>query len=92
MAEGINVNETKITSDVVENTTLNGTINAEVNGMQQQVMTMSCILTENSVANIQTYVTNKDLFMANSQLVAAEVAKFREKATTVGKGLNCFVF
>lgn len=92
MAEVINTNETKITSDIVENTTLNGTINAEVNGMQQQVMTMSCILTENSVANLQTYITNKDLFMANSQLVAAEVAKFREKATTVGKGLNCFVF
>lgn len=92
MSEVINTNETKITSDIVENTTLNGTINAEVNGMQQQVMTMSCILTENSVANLQTYITNKDLFMANSQLVAAEVQKFRTKAIEVGKGLNCFVF
>lgn len=92
MAELENTNETKITSEIVENTTLNGTINAEVNGMQQQVMTMSCILTENSVANLQTYITNKDLFMANSQLVAAEVQKFRTKATEVGKGLNCFVF
>ena len=92
MAELTNVNETKITSDIVENTTLNGTVNAEVNGIQQQVMTMSCVLTENSVANLQTYITNKDLFMANSQLVAAEVQKFRTKATEVGKGLNCFVF
>ncbi|CAG9359140.1 hypothetical protein [Clostridium perfringens] len=92
MAELENTNETKITSEIVENTTLNGTINAEVNGMQQQVMTMSCILTENSVANLQTYITNKDLFMANSQLVAAEVQKFRTKATEVGKSLNCFVF
>jgi len=92
MAEVTNVNETKITSEITENTTLNGSVSAEVNGMQQQIMNMSCILTENSVANLQTFITNKDLFMANSQLVAAEVQKFRNKATEVGKGLNCFVF
>lgn len=85
-------NETKITSEITENTTLNGNINAEINGMLQQIMNMSCVLTENSVANLQTYITNKDLFMANSQLVAAEVQKFRERATEVGKSLNCFVF
>ena len=60
--------------------------------MKQTVLTMSCSLTQNTVANIQTYVTNMDLFLANSQLVQTEVIKFREKASQVGKGLNCFVF
>lgn len=81
-----------VTSEINETTNLNGTVNVEVNGMKQQVMSMSCVLTEDSVANIQTYVTNMDLFQQNSQLVAAEVQKFRIKATDVAKGLNCFVF
>lgn len=82
----------KITSTITKSTNLNGTVDIEKDGMQQQIMTMSCILTENSVANLQTYVTNKDLFMENSTLVVAEVQKFREKAIEVGKSLNCFVF
>ncbi|MDU5660526.1 MAG: hypothetical protein E6018_15115, partial [Clostridium perfringens] len=71
---------------------LNGTVEVEKDGMKQTVLTMSCSLTQNTVANIQTYVTNMDLFLANSQLVQTEVIKFREKASQVGKGLNCFVF
>ncbi|PWX03207.1 hypothetical protein CYK75_02625 [Clostridium perfringens] len=82
----------KVTSTITESTNLNGTVEVEKDGMKQTVLTMSCSLTQNTVANIQTYVTNMDLFLANSQLVQAEVQKFREKATQVGKGLNCFVF
>ena len=83
---------TKVTSNIEETTNLNGVINVEANGMNQQVMTMQCNLGENNVANIQTYVTNQELFLANSQKVADEVQKFRTKATEVAKGLNCFVF
>ncbi|MDC4244856.1 hypothetical protein, partial [Clostridium perfringens] len=83
---------TKVTSTIIESTNLNGTVEVEKDGMKQTVLTMSCSLTQNTVANIQTYVTNMDLFLANSQLVQAEVIKFREKAAKVGKGLNCFVF
>ncbi|UBK67545.1 hypothetical protein KLF46_14010 (plasmid) [Clostridium perfringens] len=82
----------KVTSTITESTNLNGTVEVEKDGMKQTVLTMSCSLTQNTVANIQTYVTNMDLFLANSQLVQSEVLKFREKATQVGKGLNCFVF
>ena len=82
----------KVTSTVTESTNLNGTVEVEKDGMKQTVLTMSCSLTQNTVANIQTYVTNMDLFLANSQLVQAEVIKFREKETEVGKSLNCFVF
>ncbi|MGL6186085.1 MAG: hypothetical protein ACRC1T_11980 [Clostridium chrysemydis] len=83
---------TTIKTDINETTNLNGTVNIEVNGMEQQVLNMSCQLAENSVANIQTYVTNQELFLANSQEVATEVQKFRERATEVGKALKCFVF
>ena len=82
----------KVTSTITESTNLNGTVEVEKDGMKQTVLTMSCRLTQNTVANIQTYVTNMDLFLANSQLVQAEVIKFRDKAAQVGKGLNCFVF
>lgn len=82
----------KVTSTITESTNLNGTVDIEKDGMKQTVLTMSCSLTQNNVANIQTYVTNMDLFLANSQLVQSEVLKFREKAAQVGKGLNCFVF
>ena len=82
----------KVTSTITESTNLNGTVEVEKDGMKQTVLTMSCSLTQNTVANIQTYVTNMDLFLANSQLVQTEVIKFREKASQVGKGLNCFVF
>ena len=82
----------KVTSTITESTNLNGTVEVEKDGMKQTVLTMSCSLAQNTVANIQTYVTNMDLFLTNSQLVQAEVIKFREKATQVGKGLNCFIF
>ncbi|HFD2036170.1 TPA: hypothetical protein ACF2DS_002911 [Clostridium perfringens] len=82
----------KVTSEINETTNLNGVVNIEVNGIKKQVMNISCILTENSVANIQTFVTDMDLFQSNSQEVVKEVQKFRDKATQVGKGLNCFVF
>lgn len=83
--------EVKVTSTIVETTNLNGTIEIEKDGMNQQVMTISCSLSQNSVANIQTYVTNKQLFLENSQAVIAEVTKFRARATEVAKPLNCFV-
>ncbi|MDK0734967.1 hypothetical protein P7A61_05205 [Clostridium perfringens] len=86
------VNEAKVTSTITESTNLNGTVDIEKDGMKQTVLTMSCSLTQNTVVNIQTYVTNMDLFLANSQLVQAEVNKFKGKATEVGNGLNCFVF
>lgn len=82
----------KVTSTITESTNLNGTVDVEKDGMKQTVLTMSCSLAQNTVVNIQTYVTNMDLFLANSQLVQTEVNKFKEKATEVGKGLNCFVF
>ena len=82
----------KVTSTITESTNLNGTVDIEKDGMKQTALTMSCSLTQNTVANIQTYVVNMDLFLANTQLVQAEVQKFRTKATEVGKGLNCFVF
>lgn len=86
------VNETKVTSTISESTNLNGTVDIEKDGMKQTILTMSCSLAQNTVVNIQTYVTNMDLFLANSQLVQAEVNKFKAKATEVGKDLNCFVF
>lgn len=85
-------NEVKVTSTISETTNLNGVVEVEKDGMKQQVMNMNCSLKENGVANIQTYVTNQDLFLANSTLVAAEVEKFRAKAVSVAKGLKCFVF
>ena len=85
-------NEVKVTSTISETTNLNGVVEVEKDGMKQQVMNMNCSLVENGVANIQTYVINKELFLANSTLVAAEVQKFRTKANEVAKGLNCFVF
>ena len=85
-------NEVKVTSTITETTNLNGVVEVEKDGMKQQVMNMNCSLKENDVANIQTYVINMDLFKSNSTLVAAEVQKFRTKATEVAKGLNCFVF
>ena len=85
-------NEIKVTSTITETTNLNGVVEVEKDGMKQQVMNMNCSLKENDVSNIQTYVINMELFKANSTLVAAEVQKFRTKATEVAKGLNCFVF
>ena len=85
-------NEVKVTSVVSETTNLNGVVEVEKDGMKQQVLNMNCSLKENGVANIQTYVTNQELFLANSTLVAAEVQKFRTKSTEVAKGLKCFVF
>lgn len=85
-------NAIKVTSTINETTNLNGVIEIEKDGMKQQVMNMSCCLVENEVANLQTYVINKDLFLANSALIATEVQKFRTKVTEVAKGLNCFVF
>lgn len=85
-------NEIKVISTITETTNLNGVVEVEKDGMKQQVMNMNCSLKENDVANIQTYVINMELFKANSTLVAAEVQKFRTKATEVAKGLNCFVF
>lgn len=83
--------EVKVTSIISETTNLTGTIEIEKEGMKQQVMTISCSLSENAVANIQTYVVNQPLFLENSQAVVAEVTKFRAKATEVAKPLNCFV-
>lgn len=91
MAE-VTTNETKITSTITESTNLAGTVYIETNGAKQPIMNVNCSLSQNSVANIQTYVTNMDVFLANTQLVSAEVQKFREKASDVAKGLNCFVF
>ncbi|EHR0219040.1 hypothetical protein KS664_002646 [Clostridium perfringens] len=81
----------KVTSTITESTNLNGTVDIEKDGMKQTVLTMSCSLTQNTIANIQTYPTNMELFLANSQLVQVEVQKFRTKATEVGKSLNCFI-
>ncbi|MGG5461509.1 hypothetical protein [Clostridium sp. B9] len=81
----------KVTSSIIESTNLNGTVEIEKDGMKQTILTMSCSLTQNTIANIQTYPTNMELFLANSQLVQAEVQKFRIKAIEVGKDLNCFV-
>ena len=81
----------KVTSTIIESTNLNGTVEIEKDGMKQTILTMSCSLTQNTIANIQTYPTNMELFLVNSQLVQVEVQKFRTKATEVGKGLNCFV-
>ncbi|ELC8458804.1 MAG: hypothetical protein ACLRYN_15450 [Clostridium perfringens] len=81
----------KVTSTIIESTNLNGTVEIEKDGMKQTILTMNCSLTQNTIANIQTYPTNMDLFLANSQLVQVEVQKFRAKATEVGEGLNCFV-
>ncbi|MGU9138567.1 hypothetical protein ACV3XK_02185 [Clostridium perfringens] len=84
--------EVKVTSIISETINLTGTIEIEKEGMKQQVMTISCSLSENAVANIQTYVINQQLFLENSQAIVAEVTKFRNKATEVAKPLNCFVF
>lgn len=86
------MSESKVTSIISETTNLTGTIEIEKDGMKQQVMTISCSLSENAVANIQTYVINQQLFLENSQAIVAEVTKFRNKATEVAKPLNCFVF
>ena len=85
-------NEAKVTSTITETTNLTGVVEVEKDGMKQQVMNINCSLVENSVANIQTYVINMDLFKANSTLIAAEVQKFRQKATEEGSKLKCFVF
>ncbi len=82
------MSEAKVTSVIIETTT----VEIEKDGLKQPVMTISCSLSQNSVANIQTYVTNQQLFLENSQAVVAEVTKFRNKATEVAKPLNCFVF
>ncbi|MGG7077606.1 hypothetical protein [Clostridium sardiniense] len=80
--------EIKVTSEIEKSLTLTG--NVAVKG--QPVLNMNCSLKENGVTNIQTYVTNQELFLSNSQLVAAEVQKFRASATEESKKLNCFVF
>ncbi|WP_024615846.1 hypothetical protein [Clostridium sp. Ade.TY] len=77
-----------VTSVIEKSLTLTG--NVSVKG--QPVLNMNCSLKESGVANIQTYVTNQELFLANSQSVSAEVIKFRTTATEEGKKLNCFVF
>lgn len=85
----------KVTSTITESTNLNGTVDIEKDGMKQTVLTMSCNLTQNMVANIQTYPTNPDnmkLFFDNQELAEAEVEKFRKIAKEKGQGLNCFVF
>lgn len=81
-------NEIKVTSEVEKSLTLTGNVAVE----NQPVLNMNCSLKEGGVANITTYVTNQELFLANSQLVATEVQKFRASATEEGKKLNCFVF
>ncbi|EOU2123253.1 TPA: hypothetical protein I9063_003311 [Clostridium perfringens] len=86
------MSEAKVTSTIIETTNLNSTVEVEKDGLKQPVMTINCSLSQNSVANIQTYVTNQQLFLENSQAVVAEVTKFRNKATEVAKPLNCFVF
>ncbi|HFE9684225.1 TPA: hypothetical protein ACGA31_002736 [Clostridium perfringens] len=83
--------EVKVTSTIIETTNLNSNVEVEKDGVKQTVMTISCTLSQNSVANIQTYVVNQPLFLENSQAVVAEVTKFRAKATEVAKPLNCFV-
>lgn len=83
--------EVKVTSTIVETTNLNSNVEVEKDGVKQTVMTISCTLSQNSVANIQTYVVNQPLFLENSEAVVAEVTKFRNKATEVAKPLNCFV-
>ncbi|MBO3312865.1 hypothetical protein [Clostridium perfringens] len=85
------MSEAKVTSTIIETTNLNSTVDVEKDGLKQPVMTISCSLSQNSVANIQTYVTNKQLFLENSEAIVAEVTKFRAKATEVAKPLNCFV-
>lgn len=85
-------NETKITSTITKSTNLAGTIYVTVNGAEQPIVDMSCALIENDVNNIQTYVSNKEAFLANASLVTAEIEKFKAKAVEVGKGLNCFIF
>lgn len=82
------VNEIEVTSEIEKSLTLNG--NVAVKG--QPVLNMNCSLKENGVANITTYVTDQNLFLANSQAIAAEVQKFRTEATEEGKKINCFVF
>lgn len=82
----------KVTSTITESTNLNGTVEVEKDGVKQVVLNISCNLVQNSVANIQTYVTNQPLFLENSQAVALKVQEFRTKASEVAKPLNCFVF
>lgn len=81
----------KVTSTIIETTNLNSNVEVEKEGVKQTVMTISCTLSQNSVANIQTYVVNQPLFLENSEVVVAEVTKFRNKATEVAKTLNCFI-
>lgn len=82
----------EVTSTILETTNLNSTIEVEKDGLKQLVMTISCSLAKNSVANIQTYVSNEQLFLENSEAIGVEVSKFKNKATEIAKPLNCFVF
>ncbi len=82
----------KVTSTITESTNLNAVVEVEKDGVKQVVLNISCNLVQNSVSNIQTYVTNQPLFLENSQAVALKVQEFRAKATEVAKPLNCFVF
>ncbi len=83
--------EVKVTSTIIETTNLNATIEVEKEGMKQQVMTISCSLSQNSVANVQPYVIDQKLFLENSAAIMQEVTKFKTRATEVAKPLNCFV-
>ena len=85
----------KVTSKIKESTNLEGTVDIEKDGMKQTVLTISCNLTQNTVANVQTYPTNPNnmqLFFDNQEAAEAEVEKFKKIAKEKGKGLNCFVF
>ncbi|RUR35131.1 hypothetical protein ELS18_13980 [Clostridium perfringens] len=83
--------EVKVTSIISETTNLTGTIEIEKEGMKQQVMTISCSLSQNAVANVQPYVIDQKLFLENSAAIMQEVTKFKTRATEVAKPLNCFV-
>lgn len=83
--------EVKVTSSITETTNLNATIEVEKEGMKQQVMTISCSLAQNSVANVQPYVIDQKTFLENSAAIMQEVTKFKTRATEVAKPLNCFV-
>ena len=85
-------NEAKVISKIEKSLTLTGNIEIERDGIKQSVLNMNCSLKENEVSNIQTYVINQDLFLANSQAIVSEVQKFRAKATEEGSKLKCFVF
>lgn len=82
----------KVTSTITESTNLSAVVEVEKEGVKQVVLNISCSLVQNTVANIQTYGINQQLFLENSQAVALKVQEFRAKASEVGKTLNCFVF